>query len=98
MRESAEGRSTATTRQCAGATIGSGGVVARSPLPPRAGVCAGAAPVPRGAVAGVNTPSGTNTDVVIVVLGRETFFKPSQGVDASVAAITASVNVPIMYP
>jgi hypothetical protein len=33
---------------------------------------------------------------VIVVFGREIDFKPSQGVAAIVAAITANVRVPIM--
>jgi hypothetical protein len=71
--------------------MGCGGVVARSPRPPRSGVCpraGAAAPVPRGAVAGVNTPSGTRTDVVIVMFAEDRFFRPSQGVDASVAAAT----------
>src|SRR4029079_16286699 len=91
MSESDEGFRTATTRQCSGAMIGAGGVA-----PARAGAGAGGAPVRGGgAGTGLNSPSGTNSALVMVVFGSETDFSPSQGVDAMVAAITAKVRVSI---
>jgi hypothetical protein len=72
--------------------IGAGGVA------PRAGAGTGGAAVPAGgagAGTGWKTPSGTNSDFVIVVYESEMAFNPSQGVGDITAAITAKVNVSI---
>src|SRR4051812_24681239 len=86
MRESGDGLRTATTRQCAGAMIGAGGVAPRA--------AAGAAGDP-GAATGWKTPSGTNSAFVMVVYGNEMAFNPSHGVGGNTAAITANVKVSI---
>src|SRR5262249_55885034 len=71
--ESFDGFNTATTRQCAGATMGSGGLAAGS-----AGAGAGAGVV-TGAFTGSKTPSATSSALVIVALENWTFFNPSHG-------------------
>jgi hypothetical protein len=48
-----------------------------------------------GAGTGWKTPSGTNSDFVMVVYGNEMAFNPSHGVGGSTAAITANVKVSI---
>src|SRR5688572_13562730 len=85
IRESGDGFRTATTRQCAGAMIGAGGVAGAT----------GAGAAGAGAGTGLNSPSGTNSAMVIVVFDIETLFNPSQGVPTIAAAITAIVNVSI---
>src|SRR5690348_12272150 len=74
--ESDDGFRTATTLQCAGAMMGAGGWA------PGRGAGGGGEPAGGGGGGGVCTPSCTNSAVVIVALGSETTFKPSQGVAA----------------
>jgi len=63
---------------------------------PRAGAGAAGGAVPAGgagAGTGWKTPSGTNSDFVMVVYGNEMAFNPSQGVGGITAAITANVKI-----
>jgi len=68
--------------------IGAGGVE------PGAGAAGGELPAGgAGAGTGWKTPSGTNSDFVMVVYGKEMAFNPSQGVGGITAAITANVKI-----
>src|SRR5215831_13434763 len=83
--ESAEGLSVAATRQNAGTDNPAG------PPPPRC------PPPVAGAAGGVKVPAGTDSAVVMVVLGRETDFRLEQGVVASAVLNSTIARFAIIY-
>src|SRR5437867_3023281 len=95
--ESADGRSTAATRQCAGNMIaGCAGAAPRPRPAPGAGTdgagAAGAGP-PAPGPAGVYSPAGTVSAAVIVVPVSAIDFRLSQGADAARAADKARLAI-----
>src|SRR5437867_3082278 len=97
IEESDVGFKVAVTRQNAGTVNGAGGGAAAPRPPPPRPPPAGAAGAGAGPAGGVKIPAGTDSAIVMVVLGSETDFRPAHGVAASTAPMSTPAILTIIF-